>query len=113
LIEIGLAQTYRARCQQQVDDWRAFGWLIGESRTSGGGCNAGNIDIVFYREGDAEERQALDRRGIGRRPRIEIARPVSCRNVARAPDPQRGIVPFGDARQYPIDQLRRRNCRLR
>jgi biuret amidohydrolase len=82
-----------------------FRWGIGESRTSGGGRRAGDIDIVFDGKRDAEERQAIDQIGIGSCRRVEFERTLPQRGIARSDNPHGGIVPMCDPRRHPLDQL--------
>ncbi len=109
MVEIGLAQQYGACGDQPGHDRGRFGGSIGEGGAPGGRRRPGNIDIVLDGERNAEQRHPFDEARIGRGRRVERASLVPDCAFARLRDPQRRIIPFGDARQHPVEHLGCRN----
>ena len=85
LVEIGLADDDRAGPLQALDDEGRARGRISKGRTGRGGRQAGDVDIVFDREGNAEQRLAF-------RPRPAAARRRQRLRLGPQRDEQRGIV---------------------
>ena len=103
LVEIGLADDDRAGRAQPRHRSGVVGRRIGKRRAGGGGRQAGDVDIVLDRDGNAVERKL---RGIFRAQRLGFRQRLFF--IAQA-DEDGGIVVIANALIAARHGLRRRN----
>ena len=80
LIEVGLADRDRAGGDQPGDDFGVALGACSEGRAGGGGGEAGEIEVILHREGNAGQGQVL----AGRQPGVDRPAPAPARPRRRS-----------------------------